>query len=344
MMIYYDLWSFLCDLGKPLGVSNDRAHNRYTAAISLWMMELKIYANEEYSFIEFYDVLEAAVKMTIYKPQTLEKIFNNTSKENLIEGLVQLWNEKNQLILESQRCFDNIEDLAYYYEVKKNEGTLGKFRLTKVQMPLLIVITLNIMRTLKKRVKARKAAALELNKKNEQNNTQSGDFISEQVGKKVEETIIVVKPQDTPEENKNSIPSAHHDLLLDDPKTAWMKRIVKNKKPDLTNKHVALGRPIILPKIDNKLLSKETTKEETKKDTQQNPMTKSMTKVGVPQPPHSFRETQTKKEDLPKTPEQLTDRDKHPEDKTKGEKKTVAGHSLTKKSGWDTLSFTKSNW
>ena len=102
------------------------------------------------------------------------------------------------------------------------------------------------MRSLKKRVKARKVA-LGIKKTKKQKNTQSGDFIAEQMEKKIEETVIVVKPQDTPEEEKVGFPP-QTDPRIEDQKISWMKRIVKNRKPDLSNKHVALKKLVNPPK------------------------------------------------------------------------------------------------
>ncbi len=161
MIEYSSVWRFLCDLGTPLGVSEKKLCNRYYAAMTLWMLEVKIYQHKQlyYHYVEFYDVLEALVKKTIYKKQTLYKIFNNSSKDALVDGLQDLWNEKSKLTMEEQTSLGKIEALTFYYNAKKAKEAQSLYTLIKAQLPMLVWITLRITRTLRLKVKQRKGMA-----------------------------------------------------------------------------------------------------------------------------------------------------------------------------------------
>jgi hypothetical protein len=154
------LWQLISELGKPLGASVKKMSGRFYAAIMLWMMELKIYKHTELSrhYVEFYDVLEALVKKTLYKRQTLDKIYSNTSRTTLVEGLQKLWDEKSLLLVDDQAYMGNIEEIRYYYGVKnKNRNFL--FKHTRTHLPFLVWVILSITRTLKKAVQQRKGTS-----------------------------------------------------------------------------------------------------------------------------------------------------------------------------------------
>ena len=162
LMEYSDVRKFLCELGEPLGVSNAEMPNRYYSALTLWMLELKIYyySTSPIYYLEFYDVLEALVKRSIYRPQTLHKIFNNTSKNELVDGLKELWAEKSKLIIDEQENLGNVEALNFYYTEKKNRAKGGINCLKKAQLPLMVWFTLRITKTLKQNVLKRKGLKL----------------------------------------------------------------------------------------------------------------------------------------------------------------------------------------
>lgn len=156
-MEYFHLWQVMKDLGRPLGSSEEEMSGRFYSAVSLWMMDLKIYkhAEKEGYFVEFYDVLEALVKKTIYQPQTLDKIYNNINKETLLEGLEELMGQKSSLLIESQEFLKNVEEIRYYYGLKSKKRNY-LYELTKAEMPVLVWVILSITRSLRRAVKARK--------------------------------------------------------------------------------------------------------------------------------------------------------------------------------------------
>ena len=142
---------------------------RYFSAITLWMMDLKIYRHTElgFHFVEFYDVLEALVKKTIFKPQTLKKIYDNENRETLIEGLQNLWDEKSQLLIDDQKYMKNIEEIRYYYGLK-NKKRNYLYECIKVQLPILCWVILRISHNLRKAAKARKKFLLNVQNEGEQ--------------------------------------------------------------------------------------------------------------------------------------------------------------------------------
>eukprot|EP00826_Nyctotherus_ovalis_P044512 TRINITY_DN4808_c0_g1_i12.p1 TRINITY_DN4808_c0_g1~~TRINITY_DN4808_c0_g1_i12.p1 ORF type:complete len:608 (-),score=171.08 TRINITY_DN4808_c0_g1_i12:156-1979(-) len=158
LLEYSELWNFLCDLRKPLGVCEEDMPNSYYSAITLWMLDLKIYYHEDdpKHYVEFYDVLEALVKKSIYRPQTLNMIFNNESKDELIDGLQKLWAEKSSLLIEDQEELGKVEALNYYYDAKLASAREGLNQLKKAQLSSLVWHTLRISMTLKRMVKKRK--------------------------------------------------------------------------------------------------------------------------------------------------------------------------------------------
>lgn len=158
LLEYSKLWNFLCDLRKPLGVCEEDMPNSYCSAITLWMLDLKIYYYEDdpKHYVEFYDVLEALVKKSIYRPQTLNMIFNNESKDELIEGLQKLWAEKSSLLIEDQEELGKVEALSYYYDAKLASAREGLSQLKKAQLSSLVWHTLRISMTLKRKVKKRR--------------------------------------------------------------------------------------------------------------------------------------------------------------------------------------------
>ncbi len=124
----------------------------------MWMLDVKVYErpNSTYNYIEFYDVLEALVKRTVYRPQTLDDIYNNPSKYKLREGLQSLWDEKSQLGFESQPALQKVENLRRYYEKKRAKIVSAGYTRRKILLPYLVWVTLKLTRVLKKQVKARK--------------------------------------------------------------------------------------------------------------------------------------------------------------------------------------------
>ena len=158
-MQYHRLWNLLYELPEPLGAAEKEMGNRYYCAITLWMLQLRIYRckTNNLHYVAFYDVLEALVKRSIYRPQTLDKIYNNRSKDALIKGLQELWDQRTQLAMEGEeRYVKNIEDLRYYYESKMKRAGTDLFEQIKVNLPLLVWIILKLSKHLRRRVKARK--------------------------------------------------------------------------------------------------------------------------------------------------------------------------------------------
>ena len=153
-----DLPKYLSVLDEPLGYSKKKMENRYYSCITLWMMELKIYShpNKEGGFVEFYDVLESLVKKSIYHASTVDKIYHNRSKEDLITGLQGMWDEKCQLMADLQPKIADIEEIKYYYNEKKKHGTQGGFVESKMKLPTLVVCILRISRKLQKSAKVRR--------------------------------------------------------------------------------------------------------------------------------------------------------------------------------------------
>lgn len=122
-------------------------------------MEVKLYKNikTRIAYVEFYDVLENLVKKSIYKASTINKIFHNRSREELITGLDAMCDEKWQLVPELQPALAKIEEIRYYYTQKKSRRQVRGFvENQKIAMPALIVSILRIARFLLKRVKRRK--------------------------------------------------------------------------------------------------------------------------------------------------------------------------------------------
>lgn len=156
-MEYTNVRELMREIGRPLGASEKDLNGRFYSAITLWMMELKIYRHTELGFhyVEFFDVLEALVKKTIFRPQTLEKIYHNTSKENLIEGLVELYDQKGQLLIENHKYLENIEEIRHYYGLKNSKRNY-LYVLSKAQLPVLVWVILRITSSLRKAVKLRK--------------------------------------------------------------------------------------------------------------------------------------------------------------------------------------------
>lgn len=161
-MEYYHLPQLLQELGEPLGAKEAEMKGRYFCAITLWMMDLKIYRHTELGFyyVEFFDVLEALVKKTIFKPQTLKKIYDNENKETLIEGLQHLWDEKSQLLIDDQKYMQSIEEIRYYYGLKNRKRNY-LYECIKVQLPILCWVILRISHNLRKAAKARKKKILD---------------------------------------------------------------------------------------------------------------------------------------------------------------------------------------
>jgi len=157
---YSKIWNLLYEVPMPLGADEKEMDNKYYCAVILWMLQLKLYrkAGTGLHYIAFYDVLEALVKKCIYRPQTLHKIYNNQSKEALIEGLGELWDQKNQLAMDKEEYIRKIEDLKYYYEAKARQES-SSYVLVKIKLPTLVCVILRISRILKARVKGKSPRA-----------------------------------------------------------------------------------------------------------------------------------------------------------------------------------------
>ena len=155
---YDKVWNILYDIPEPLGASSKDMSNRYYCAITLWMLQLSLYRKEDngYHYVAFYDVVESLVKRCLYKPQTLNKIYNNLTKEMLIKGLQELWDQRTQLAMDSDMYLNTIEDLHYYYELKRNTVLKSKYKLIKVNLPLLVWIILKISMGLRNRINMKK--------------------------------------------------------------------------------------------------------------------------------------------------------------------------------------------
>ena len=156
---YSRLRSFLSDLGKPLGASEAKMTSQYYSAITMWMMELGIYHYpiDNLNYIEFYDVLEALVKRTIYRPEVLDNIYKDSSPNKLRKALEDLWEQKSQLMYESQSALRNVENLKLYYQRKAKRSDYYIKR--KVKLPMLVWATLKITQNLRKNVRRRKSSS-----------------------------------------------------------------------------------------------------------------------------------------------------------------------------------------
>ncbi len=153
------MWHVLAEVGEPLGASEKEMNSRYYSAMTLWMLQLRIYWSEKTQehLLAFYDVLEALVKKTIYRPQTLDKIYNNRSKEALVSGLCELWSQRAQLTMDDPKYVNKIEDLRHYYDAKMRKGENPEYVLIKARLPTVVWLILRICKRLRNRVKARKA-------------------------------------------------------------------------------------------------------------------------------------------------------------------------------------------
>ncbi len=156
------MWHVLAELGEPLGASEKEMNSRYYSAMTLWTLQLKLYLSSKthHHLLAFYDVLEALVKKTLYRPQTLDKIYNNASKETLISGLTELWEQRAHLAMDTPEYVDKIEDLRYYYNSKKRQHENPEYVLIKARMPTVVWLILRICKELRRRVKLRKTRLL----------------------------------------------------------------------------------------------------------------------------------------------------------------------------------------
>ena len=159
---YSIMWHILVELDEPLGASQIEMSGQYYSAITLWMMQLKVYYHNSTGnhCLEFYDVLEALVKRSLYRPQTLDKIYNNDSKELLVQGLEELWDQKAQLTMENPKYVENIEDLRYYTRAKEGKAKNPDYVLIKAKMSTVVWLILRINKKLKLKVKQRRKAEL----------------------------------------------------------------------------------------------------------------------------------------------------------------------------------------
>eukprot|EP01022_Parablepharisma_sp_SALTPOND_P017475 TRINITY_DN27_c0_g2_i1.p2 TRINITY_DN27_c0_g2~~TRINITY_DN27_c0_g2_i1.p2 ORF type:complete len:498 (-),score=73.78 TRINITY_DN27_c0_g2_i1:69-1562(-) len=155
---YSKMWNIIVDLGEPLGASEKDMYGRYYSAITLWMLQLKIYCYEKDNghYLAFYDVLEALVKRTLYRPQTLNKIYNNQSKEMLVKGLEELWDQRAQMCMDDSKYVEKIEDLRYYYKSKGRKGENPEFKQLNTKIQSVVWITLKVCKKLRQQAKARK--------------------------------------------------------------------------------------------------------------------------------------------------------------------------------------------
>ena len=156
--IEYDrMWHLLYEIPEPLGAAENEMNNRFYSAITLWMLQLSIYRHKDrgWHYIAFYDVLEALVKKCLYRPQTLNEIYHNESKDKLVAALQELWDQKNQLDMNTEEYMNRMEDLRYYYESKKVRESKSKFKLIRVNLPLLVLIILKLSKNLRSKAKER---------------------------------------------------------------------------------------------------------------------------------------------------------------------------------------------
>jgi len=153
---YEKIWDLLYDIPMPLGANEKEMNNKYYCAVILWMLQLKLYSHKSnyHHYVAFYDVLEALVKKCIYRPQTLDKIYNNQSKEALIEGLGELWDQRTQLAMDKEEYTRKIEDLKHYYDAKASQEST-EYKPIKIKLPNLVWIILRIAKILKSRIKAK---------------------------------------------------------------------------------------------------------------------------------------------------------------------------------------------
>ncbi len=140
--------------------------SRYYSAITLWMLQVGLYRHkiDGRCYVAFYDVLEAMVKRSMYRPQTLDKIYNNLSKEILIKGLQELWDQRTQLSMDSDNYVKHIEDLRYYYNSKTKRGENPEYELIKVRLSSLVWTILTICKSLRHQIKKRKFGTREESK------------------------------------------------------------------------------------------------------------------------------------------------------------------------------------
>jgi len=193
-ILYSHIWDLLYEVPEPLGASEKEMNSKFYCAVTLWMLQLKIYRHEQTGkhFIAFYDVLEALVKKCIYKPQTLVKIYSNASKDALIKGLEELWDQKTQLAMDSENYMSKIEDIRYYYELKWKREAKFSYKEIKTRLPTLVLIILKMTRILKERVRANKNVApvsSNLNNAKERNSGQPEKIILEEYNLKEEEEM-----------------------------------------------------------------------------------------------------------------------------------------------------------
>jgi len=157
-ILYSHVWNLLYEIPEPLGASEKEMNSKFYCAVTIWMLQLKLYRHQETGkhFVAFYDVLEALVKKTIYRPQTLAKIYNNQSKNALIKGLEELWDQKTQLAMDSEKYMNKIELIRYYYKLKWKKEAICPYKEIKIRLPMLVLIILKVSRILKQKVKAKK--------------------------------------------------------------------------------------------------------------------------------------------------------------------------------------------
>eukprot|EP00826_Nyctotherus_ovalis_P051097 TRINITY_DN636_c0_g1_i1.p1 TRINITY_DN636_c0_g1~~TRINITY_DN636_c0_g1_i1.p1 ORF type:complete len:441 (-),score=131.58 TRINITY_DN636_c0_g1_i1:149-1471(-) len=154
---YSHVWNILYELPEPLGAVSIQMNDRYYSAMTQWMLQLRIYRskNNGLHYVTFYDVLEGLVKKSLYKPQTVDKIYNNLSKEALIKGLQELWDQRTQLVMDIDLYMNRMEDLYYYYELRKRFEARSNYTPIKVNLPFLVWTILKISKQLKTKVKER---------------------------------------------------------------------------------------------------------------------------------------------------------------------------------------------
>jgi len=160
-VLYSHVWNLLYEIQEPLGASEKEMNSKFYCAVTLWMLQLKLYRYKDSGkhFVAFYDVLEALVKKCIYRPQTLAKIYSNVSKEALIKGLEELWDQKTQLAMDTENYMSKIEDIRYYYELKWKREAKSSYKEIQIRLPMLVLVILRMTRILKMKVKAKQSAA-----------------------------------------------------------------------------------------------------------------------------------------------------------------------------------------
>jgi len=240
---YSNVWNFLSEIPEPLGASSRQMTNRFFSAISQWMLQLRVFRSKETGlhYVSFYDLLEGLVKRSLYKPQTLEYIYHNRCKADVIKGLQELWDQRTQLAMDSDTYMNRIEDLRYYYGLKKSFEASSSYKPIKANLPTLVWIILKISRDLKVKVEER------LKRDKEQETNANLPVIPE-------DTALITgtrEKEDTKEQDGND------DLFENNTVAKFIERTITREVDELTVIHFGGQRfEHNVPKMPNKMKNK----------------------------------------------------------------------------------------